>query len=31
VNSIVPGILVHMAFNAVVLLAAVRFFQEGGA
>jgi membrane protease YdiL (CAAX protease family) len=28
VNSIVPGIIVHMAFNAVVLLAAVRFFQE---
>jgi membrane protease YdiL (CAAX protease family) len=30
VGSIVPGILVHMAFNAVVLLAAVRFFQESG-
>jgi hypothetical protein len=30
VNSIVPGILVHMAFNATVLLLAVRFFQEGG-
>jgi membrane protease YdiL (CAAX protease family) len=30
VSSIVPGILVHMAFNTVVLLAAVRFFQEGG-
>ena len=30
VGSIVPGILVHMAFNTVVLLAAVRFFQEGG-
>ena len=29
VRSIVPGILVHMAFNTVVLLAAVRFFQEG--
>jgi membrane protease YdiL (CAAX protease family) len=29
VGSIVPGILVHMAFNTVVLLAAVRFFQEG--
>ena len=29
VASIVPGILVHMAFNTVVLLAAVRFFQEG--
>ena len=29
VGSILPGILVHMAFNAVVLLAAVRFFQEG--
>jgi membrane protease YdiL (CAAX protease family) len=28
VNSIVPGILVHAAFNSVVLLAAVRFFQE---
>jgi membrane protease YdiL (CAAX protease family) len=28
VASIVPGILVHMAFNTVVLLAAVRFFQE---
>lgn len=28
VGSIVPGILLHMAFNAVVLLAAVRFFQE---
>jgi membrane protease YdiL (CAAX protease family) len=28
VASIVPGIVVHMAFNAVVLLAAVRFFQE---
>jgi membrane protease YdiL (CAAX protease family) len=27
VGSIVPGILLHMAFNAVVLLAAVRFFQ----
>jgi membrane protease YdiL (CAAX protease family) len=31
VGSILPGILVHMAFNAVVLLAAVRFFQESGA
>ncbi len=31
VDSIVPGILVHMAFNTVVLLAAVRFFQESGA
>jgi membrane protease YdiL (CAAX protease family) len=31
VGSIVPGILVHMAFNAAVLLAAVRFFQESGA
>jgi membrane protease YdiL (CAAX protease family) len=30
VASIVPGILVHMAFNTVVLLAAVRFFQESG-
>jgi membrane protease YdiL (CAAX protease family) len=30
VASIVPGILVHMAFNAVILLAAVRFFQESG-
>ena len=30
VGSIVPGILVHMAFNTVVLLAAVRFFQQGG-
>ena len=30
VGSIVPGILVHMAFNTAVLLAAVRFFQEGG-
>lgn len=30
VGSIVPGILVHMAFNTVVLLAAVRFFQESG-
>jgi membrane protease YdiL (CAAX protease family) len=28
VDSIVPGILVHIAFNALVLLAAVRFFQE---
>lgn len=28
VGSIVPGILLHMAFNAVVLLAAVRFFQS---
>lgn len=31
VGSIVPGILVHIAFNAFVLLAAVRFFQESGA
>jgi membrane protease YdiL (CAAX protease family) len=31
VGSILPGILVHMAFNAVVLLAAVRFFQSGAA
>jgi membrane protease YdiL (CAAX protease family) len=30
VASIVPGIIVHMAFNTVVLLAAVRFFQESG-
>jgi hypothetical protein len=30
VNSIVPGILVHMAFNGAVLLLAVRFFQQGG-
>lgn len=30
VGSIVPGILVHMAFNTVVLLAAVRFFQVSG-
>jgi membrane protease YdiL (CAAX protease family) len=30
VGSIVPGILVHMAFNTVVLLAAVRFFEERG-
>jgi membrane protease YdiL (CAAX protease family) len=30
VGSIVPGILVHMTFNTVVLLAAVRFFQESG-
>jgi membrane protease YdiL (CAAX protease family) len=30
VDSIVPGILLHMAFNTVVLLAAVRFFQESG-
>ena len=30
VASIVPGILVHMAFNTVVLLAAVRFFQVSG-
>ena len=30
VGSIVPGILLHMAFNAFVLLAAVRFFQESG-
>ncbi|MDQ3823570.1 MAG: CPBP family intramembrane metalloprotease [Actinomycetota bacterium] len=30
VRSIVPGILVHIAFNTVVLLAAVRFFQESG-
>ena len=30
VGSIVPGILVHMAFNTVVLLAAVRFFQQSG-
>ena len=29
VRSIVPGIVVHMAFNTFVLLAAVRFFQEG--
>jgi uncharacterized protein len=29
VGSIVPGIVVHMAFNTFVLLAAVRFFQEG--
>jgi membrane protease YdiL (CAAX protease family) len=29
VDSIVPGIVVHMAFNTVVLLAAVRFFTEG--
>ena len=28
VRSIVPGILLHMAFNAIVLLAAVRFFQS---
>ena len=28
VDSIVPGILLHMAFNTVVLLAAVRFFQS---
>jgi membrane protease YdiL (CAAX protease family) len=28
VGSIVPGILLHMAFNAVVLLAAVRFFTD---
>jgi membrane protease YdiL (CAAX protease family) len=31
VGSIVPGVILHMAFNAVVLLAAVRFFQESGA
>jgi membrane protease YdiL (CAAX protease family) len=31
VNSIIPGIVVHMGFNAVVLLVAVRFFQQSGA
>lgn len=31
VASIVPGIFVHIAFNTIVLLAAVRFFQEAGA
>jgi len=30
VASVVPGIVVHMAFNTVVLLAAVDFFRAGG-
>jgi membrane protease YdiL (CAAX protease family) len=29
VASIVPGVLVHICFNTIVLLAGVRFFQEG--
>jgi len=30
VGSVIPGMIVHIAFNAVVLLAAVNFFQDGG-